>query len=372
MNVRRMAAIATTVIAALAVSENNCLAGAGVSAAARAVTEVPCGKPLSAVRPPAGGVVALKRGCTYDGSLAITADNVTVTARGSGPAPVVELRQDGAAINVSGSGVTIADVSLRGVAPRTWICDGRRTPAGHVDGIDLKAGATDNTITNVSASGFYAGVYVPPGAARNVIENSTFTNNKELDTNSPARSSGAFGVLIWGDDNTVRDNTITGSQACSLAYGFDGAAVEIFGGSNNLIAGNAASSDNTFTELGSPKGSAATSNTYLGNTVSDGAVSRGSTFLVTRGSADPDGPVHDTVVTGNTVNLTQPGDQGVVSYAWEPGDATLLTLTNNYLNLGSNQVLYTDGGFADGGGNTYLGSCDPAIACTPTTPPLIR
>ncbi len=200
------------------------------------------------------------------------------------------------------------------------------------------------------------------GSNGNVIENSTFTNNTELDMNSASGSSGAFGILVWGSNNTIQDNTISGSQACSIAYGFDGSAVEIFGGSRNLIAGNTASSDNAFTELGSYEGATATSNTYQGNTVSDGAVSHGTTFLVTRGSADPDGPVLDTTVTGNTVSLTQPGDQGVVSYAWEPGDGTLLTLTDNYLNLGANQVLYTDGGFTDGGGNTYIGSCNPAIA----------
>ncbi len=364
MNVLRMVAIVTVTIAAVSLS--------APAQAASPVTNVPCGKPLSTVHPAAGGTLALKRGCTYTGSLTIIADNVRVTAFGSGKIPVVTLRQDGAAIDVSGSGTTITNVSLAGTAPRTWTCGGRRTPAGHVDGIDLEGGSADNTITNVSATGFYAGVYVTSGSSGNVIENSTFTDNTELDTNSAFGSSGAFGILVWGSNNTVLDNTINGSQACSIAYGFDGSAVEIFGGSHNLIAGNAASSNNAFTELGSYAGATATSNTYRGNTVSDGAVSHGTTLLVTRGSADPDGPVYDTVFTGNTVNLTKPGDQGLVSYAWEPGDGTLLTLTNNYLNLGSNQVLYTDGGFADGGGNTYIGTCNPAIACTPTAPPLVR
>ncbi len=152
MNVLRMTAVLTTAIAAVSLSVP---AQAGAPA-----INVPCGKQLAAVHPAAGSTVALKRGCTYTGPLTITADDVTVTAYGTGRIPAVTLRQDGAAIDVSGSGTTITDVSLTGTAPRTWICGGRRTPAGHVDGIDLEGGSTGNTVTNVSATGFYAGAYV--------------------------------------------------------------------------------------------------------------------------------------------------------------------------------------------------------------------
>jgi hypothetical protein len=58
-------------------------------------------------------------------------------------------------------------------------------------------------------------------------------------------------VLIWGSGNTIANNTITGNQACSLAYGRDGSAVEIYGGSGNIITGKTASNDNAITELGS-------------------------------------------------------------------------------------------------------------------------
>ena len=46
-----------------------------------------------------------------------------------------------------------------------------------------------------------------------------------------------------------------------------------------------------------------------------------------------------------------------------PGDGTLLTLTGNYLNLGTHQALYEDGGYVDGGGNTFIGTCNPSSAC---------
>ena len=174
---------------------------------------------------------------------------------------------------------------------------------------------------------------------------------------------GAFGVLLWGNSNTIQDNTITGNQACSIAYGYDGSAVEVYGGSYNLVINNTATNDNAFTELGSYPGGTATNNTYQGNTVSGGPAGLATTFLVTRGSLDPDGPVYNTVATDNTVNLTQFGDEGAVSYAWKQGDGTLLTLTGNYLNLGTNQVLYEDGGYVNGGGNTFIGTCNPVSAC---------
>lgn len=336
---------------------------AAIPASSDLATQVPCGKALSSLHPAAGSTLELKRQCDYTGTLAITANGVTVTAWSTGSDPVITLRQDGAAVDISGSNDTIENLSLTGVAPGTWNCRGKRTPAGHVDGVDIESDALNNTVTNVSATGFYAGIYVMAGSTGNIIESSVFTNNTELDANNANGSSGAFGLLLWGSYNTVQNNTISGSQACSIAYGYDGSAVEIFGGSYNLIADTQASNDNGFTELGSYAGAVATGNTYQNNTVSDGPQGLGTTFLVSRGSLDPDGPAYNTIVTGNTVNLTRQGDRGAVSYAWQPADGTLLTLTGNYLNMGRNQVLYEDGGYVDGGGNTFIGTCTPSSDC---------
>ncbi len=327
------------------------------------VIDVPCGKALSTLNPTAGTTLALERGCNYAGPLSISTDNVTVTAYSSGSAPVITLRQDGATVDISASGDIVENLSLVGAAPGTWKCGGQSTPAGHVDGIDIEPGARSTLVTSVSATGFYAGVYVKAGATGSVIENSTFTNNNMLDTNNASGSAGAFGLLLWGSYNTISNNTISGSQACSIAYGYDGSAVEVYGGSYNIIEGNQAHSNNAFTELGSYQGATATSNSFRRNTVTDGPVSHGTTFLVTRGSLDPNGPVYNTTATSNTVTLTKPGDDGVATYAWEPGDGTLLTLTGNYLNLRSNQALYEDGGYVNGGGNTFIGTCNPSSDC---------
>jgi len=360
----------TGLVAALAAIAT--LAGAGsagsVTAGAPGVpgdqaVVVSCGTALSSLRPAAGSTLALSRNCGYTGTLTISADNVTVTAAGSGSLPVISLGVDGATVAVYGSHDTIKNLSLAGTAPGTWSCGGNLTPAGHVDGVDIHPGAVGDTVSNISATGFYAAVFVMAGASGNTVRDSTLKDNTELDQNSVSGSAGAFGVLLWGDGNTVQGNYITGNQACSLAYGTDGSAVEVFGGSGNVIASNRASNDSAFTELGSYPGHIASDNSYTGNSVSDGAAALGVTFLVTRGSGDANGPVPDTTVSDNTVNLTEAGDRGVISYAWQPGDGTLLTLAGNDLNLGTRQVLYEDGGYVNAGGNTFIGTCQPAADC---------
>ena len=361
----RAAIVALATFAVAVIPSNYSMTTAQAATTPAATINAPCGTPLSNLHPADGSTLALQRGCTtYWGTLRLTASHVTVTAYGAGNDPVLTLRKNAASIDISGSSNTVENLTLAGSGSGNWWCGGRRTPAGHVDGIDIEAGADNNTVTNISASGFYAGVFVMADSAGNVIENSAFTNNNMLNTNDALGSSGAFGVLLWGDNNTVTGNTISGSQACSIAYGSDGSAVEVYGGSNNLISNNHAADNNAFTELGSYSGRTASSNAYRGNVVSDGPSSGGSTFLITRGSADQNGPVYRTIVTNNTVNLTRPGDEGVVSYAWQPNDGTLVTLTGNYLNVGpSNQVLYEDGGYVDGGGNTFIGSCNPSSDC---------
>jgi hypothetical protein len=364
MTRRRVAFLIVTIIAVLLAPAAYCLAATPMTSSKAQVTNVPCGTKLATLNPAANATIALQRGCTYTGTLAISANYVTVTAYGTGGDPVIELTRDGATVDISGTHVTIENVSLVGIAPGTWRCDGKKTPAGQIYGVKIESGALDNTITAISATGLYAGVFVMAGSTGNVIEDSTFTNNTELSTNNSSGSSGAFGILLWGASNIIRDNTISGNQACSIAYGYDGSAIEVYGGSNNLVSDNDAVNDSAFTELGSYTGAIATGNTYTGNTVSDGPAGLTVTFLVTRGSGDPDGPVDNTVATDNTVTLTNSGDEGAVSYAWQTGDGTLLTLTGNYLDLGQNQAVYEDGGYVNGGGNTFIGTCNPSSACT--------
>jgi hypothetical protein len=331
--------------------------------AVRLAAHVPCGRTLSAVHPAAGSTLALRRGCTYSGPLIVRARKVTVTSYGAGSRPVITLNRNGAAILIYGSHDKIEKLSLKGVAPRRWTCGGAKTPAGHVDGIDIEPGAAQNTVSHVYATGFYAAVHIKAGSNGNTVQSSTFNRNLQLDTNNKATSAGAFGVLIWGSSNIIQYNTIKNNQACSLAYGHDGSAIEIYGGSHNLIRSNKAANNSAFTELGSYPGHPASSNEFYNNVVTDGTSRLHTTFLITRGSGDPNGPVYKTVAAHNTAVLTRSGDRGAISYAWQRGDGALLTLVSNYLNLGNNEVLYEDGGYINGGGNTFIGTCNPKSDC---------
>lgn len=337
-------------------------AGCGASGADPAVN-VSCGTSLASVAPAPGDTVKLQRGCAFGGTLVLKASNVTVTAYGSGPAPIIALGHDGAAVDISGSHDVIENLTLRGVAPSTWSCRGQRTPAGHVDGVDLRPGTVLDTVEHVTATGFYAAVNIFPGSSRDKILHNLFKSNLELNINNKKSSAGAFGVLLRGDRNFVEYNTIDNNQACSLAFRFDGSAIEVSGGSYNLISYNNAYNDNAFTELGSYPGSTATGNYYSHNTVTGPSKGPGVTFLTTRGSANKFGPVLNTKVFFNHVKLTEPGSEGAVSYAWKSGDGTLLTLTKNYLDLGKNTVLFVNGGYVNGGGNTFIGLCRPKQAC---------
>jgi hypothetical protein len=323
---------------------------------------------LTRLNPAAGTVVSLKRGCRYTGPLTLRADNVTVTAYGAGSDPVITLDRNGATVRVYGSHDTVENLSLQGVAPGTWSCGGGRTPAGHVDGVDLEPGSADNVVSDVAATGFYAAVFIYTGSDGNTVTSSTFIGNVEMNRNSRTQSAGGYGVLLHGDNNIIENNTINDNQACSNEFGRDGSAVEVYGGSHNLIRGNQGANDAAFTELGSPPGSIATGNTYIGNTVTDGTGDLRVIFLITRGSGNVFGPVSNTVVEDNRVILTRPGDKGAVSYAWRPGNGIILTLTGNDLDLGGNTALFEDGGYIDGGGNAFIGGCNPSRACLHSQP----
>ena len=78
--------------------------------------------------------------------------------------------------------------------------------------------------------------------------------------------SGAFGVLINGNDNELSGNTVSGSTAISYDYALDGGAFEIYNGNRNNIHHNVAVDNNNFSEIGKSSGRA-DGNTYRYNLV---------------------------------------------------------------------------------------------------------
>lgn len=145
-------------------------------------------------------------------------------------------------------------------------------------------------------------------------------------------------VLLDGDRNEVAWNTISGSDACSPFYGRDGAAVEVYGGRDNVVHHNTASQNNTFTELGNPRSA---NNTFAYNQITSTLAA--ANVLVTRGGADTKyGPVLNTRFQANTVYLT-----GSASYAIQCTkgcSASILSMRDNII-WANDRVGYADAAF---------------------------
>ncbi len=297
------------------------------------VTYVRPGTPLGSVHPRPGGTYAFKRGAAYTGTLKITADNVTVGAYGSGQDPVFSRRSEGSDIAVSGDGARISHIRLTGHGYQAVPGCGPAKSAGYEIGIDITGKHV--TVVSVHAHGnLYAGVFVESSATYATISHSVFNGVNSL---NPANfGSGAFGVLLWGDHNTLERNIFANQSTCSPDFGRDGSGVEVYHGSHNMIKYNTGWNDVDFTELG---GRGATGNVYLNN-----KFSAPGQFLVTRGSGDhADGPVKSTVLIGNVAH------GAVVSYAWRPGEGPLLIMRDNHISR-----LSQDGGYVNKGG-TIIG-----------------
>jgi len=164
-----------------------------------------------------------------------------------------------------------------------------------------------DTLDSVRADNNVAGVSITDAANHNAVQWSELVDNNKMSVNdgTPDNDSGAFGVLLNGDDNLITRNTITGSFAQSDDYGYDGAAVEVYDGDRNTVTYNDTVNNETFTELGHKSGATASDNIYAYNLVTS-SEPRGS-FLVTRGAGSDLGPVTGTVAYNNTVYLPQEG-----------------------------------------------------------------
>jgi hypothetical protein len=295
----------------------------------------------SAVLAP-GDSLLLKRGGSWTEALVMaesgtSASPITVGAYGSGPSPIIS---GGNSINttvrLTGSYLRVQDLTI---TDATW--------AGvRVDG-------DYNVVERDAISHHVVGIQIQPGADGNKALRNTLTDNNKMSVATPCSvncndDSGAFGVVVQGNQNEVAYNTISGSVAPSPDYEYDGAAVEIYGGQYNTIHHNLTYDNETFTELGG--GSVkASDNTFAYNLVraASTAALHKAKFLVTRGASDGFGPVYRTKAFNNTVYLVGPDTEGFVCYA---GCGTsILTLRNNVVQA-VKKTGYADAAFDEGYG----------------------
>ncbi|MET8053344.1 right-handed parallel beta-helix repeat-containing protein [Streptosporangium sp. NPDC005286] len=308
-------------------------AAAGTSAAApwRSLDNVNA----ATLRP--GDIVRLKRGSGWPGALRLS-------GRGTAAGPIlVEPYGKGAAPKISGRGedcVVISGSYVRVVGVRASNC---RWAGFEVGGSrnELDRIIADRNVTGVQFFGAY-----------NVVRNSVLSDNNRMSVNDEGgdNDSGAFGVLLNGDDNLVTGNLITGSYASSKDYGTDGAAVEVFNGDRNRITHNVARENKTFVELGAQKGKTAEGNIFAHNVVT--ASRKSTSFLVTRGARHAVGPVKGTIAVHNSVYLSA---RSTLGWACHDGcSPNILKLRNNIIVVGG-QVGFEDGKGADEDAGVYKG-----------------
>jgi hypothetical protein len=232
---------------------------------------------------------------------------ITIGAYGDGALPIV--KQGSSCVKITGSYVAVETIQADDCS---WA--GFEISGSHVEVRD--ATATHNV----------AGIEIKSGATSNRIFRNAITDNAKMSvlTSGGNDDSGAFGILLHGDSNEIAWNRISGSDAFSYDYGRDGAAIEVYGGRDNVIHHNVAEQNDAFTELGDARSA---NNTYAYNLVR--STLDASTFLVTRGASDSFGPVANTRVYSNTVVLTGAKSQGFVCYAG--CSASILVMRNNVI-----------------------------------------
>ncbi|MFC5829727.1 NosD domain-containing protein [Nonomuraea insulae] len=286
-----------------------------------------------------GDTISVKRGSGFTGPLRLKASGtaaqpIKIQAYGTGALAKISGTRDDCVV-VKGDHWRVSGLRASGCRWAGFLLDG-----------------DSNELNGVQADRNVAGVYVTPAGSRNTIRDSVLTDNNRMSVNDEGgdNDSGAFGVLLNGDDNVVTGNTITGSYAKSDDYGTDGAAVEIFNGDRNRVTHNTSRNNETFTELGARKGKTATGNVFAFNVVTS-ARSRGS-FLITRGSHHVVGPVKGTIAVHNSVYLPA---RDTIGWSCHDGCApSILKLRNNVVMVGG-EAGWEDGSGADEDGGVYKG-----------------
>ena len=186
-----------------------------------------------------GDQLLFKRGCRWRGPLTASWTGtvelpITIGAYGEGALPRIQ----NAVTNVNVLGSYLVFDSLHTRANELSInrrCKNARV-GSHI-GFRLADGAAFNVIRNSTVSELHRGIRIEGGAHHNRILNNVIRDN---DMQSEDRYEGGVGVALRGDDNEVAHNTITGSNTCSPSLGWDGSAVEVYGGQRNRVHHNTA------------------------------------------------------------------------------------------------------------------------------------
>jgi hypothetical protein len=308
--------------------------------------------PVAAARLAPGDRLLLRRGCTWTGPLRVpwqgSADwPVGIGAYGQGARPAI---RDSSANHVDVTGAHLVIEQLQayttpGTVPTDPGCADQ--PVAWRTGFTINRGATHVTLRDSLAFGNTAGVHIHREARFNHVLHNELRDNVLMSVNTDdggSDDSGAWGVVVNGDDNEIAYNAFSGNVAwCSYDFDGEGASIEVYEGSRNFVHNNVSIDDTTFSELGGSQTTKATDNVFAYNRYA--SVLPNSQFLIVTGADDRFGPTPGTRALNNTVYLPHPDrTQGVVCHAGCTPD--LLELRNNLLWVGW-KALFTDGAFAE-------------------------
>jgi len=194
------------------------------------------------------------------------------------------------------------------------------------------------TIKHSKAVGLQIGVWIENGSDHDRVLSNDFRDNNVKDKD-PKSDAGAVAIAIHGNDNEVAWNHIEGSDSCSIFYGRDGAAVDIYGGQRNTIHHNIAVDNNAFVEIGK--------NLHINKLGRDTTIAYNevrssldlANFLVVRGAQDKYGPTSGTNVRHNSVYLT--GGQSYAVQCTGGCTSSILTFRDNIV-WAQDRVGYVD------------------------------
>lgn len=295
-----------------------------------------------------GDKLLLRRGCTFDEPLEASWQGtasapIVVGTYGEGERPkLTRPGPEGAVVHITGKYQIFKnlDISAAAYPPPDSLPN---CPTGWRVGFSLSS-ATNITIKHSRVSNTTAGIFVDAESSRNVFRRNDLVDNSYLSVNTPGDDddSGAFGILINGDHNIVSRNTFSGNTSfCSYDYEWDGASIEIFEGSNNLIYHNY-SSDVTFAELGGTSEHVAHRNTFAYN-LHVSTKRKSGEFLIVRGKGGAFSSTHQTHAFNNTVYIAGEQSSGVVCMYCSK---EVLALKNNILWV-EGTAIYADAAFEE-------------------------
>ena len=314
----------------------------------------------------AGESLLFKRGCTFQGPLNATwrgtsSNPVFIGTYGDGAAPMI---RNGSPATVSISGVSQVIDGLEVSADQPGSFSGARKCSGTAQGwrigFEFNAQSNGNTVQRAKASGLTAGIRFGGGSKNRAIAN-ILTGNTVMSQNTPDNGdndSGAWGVLVNADNNEIAFNTFGGNTACSEDYGIEGASVEVFQASGNLVHHNVSINDSTFTELGGTPERPAQNNAFAFNLYAP--IKSGGELLVLRGRQSKWGGNPGTKFYNNTAY------QVSVGIACADGcDSSILSARNNIIwsrDGASKGALWASGPFDEGNNFFWRGDGKPSVA----------